>query len=31
MTFDVLVFCAAFLTAAALMCLAQYVEHGSIR
>ncbi len=28
---DVLVFTAAFVAAAALMCVAQYVEHGSIQ
>ena len=27
---DVLVFCAAFIAAAALMCVAQYIEHGRI-
>jgi hypothetical protein len=31
MMIDVLVFTAAFIAAAALMCLAQYVEHGRIR
>jgi len=28
---DALIFTAAFIAAAALMCLAQYVEHGSIQ
>jgi len=28
---DALIFTAAFIAAAALMCLAQYVEHGRVQ